>query len=65
MTDQNIIGAPNDTTIEVLTDRLKHAVEYARTFRADDEPQMVEACERSIRYANMLSQAILALTPHA
>lgn len=45
-----------------LADRLNIAVDYAKAFRADDDPTCTEACEKAIRYANMLSQAILALT---
>lgn len=47
--------------IEELRDRLNTAVDYAQMFRADTDPENVEACERAIRYANMLSHAILAL----
>lgn len=46
--------------IEVMQDRLAVAVDYATAFRTSDEPDQVQACERSIELANMLSQAILA-----
>lgn len=49
-----------DSRIEVMQDRLATAVDYATTFRTSDKPNEVEACEKAIRFANMLSQAILA-----
>jgi hypothetical protein len=49
-----------DARIEVMQDRLAIAVDYATAFRASDKPDEVEACEKAIRQANMLSQAILA-----
>ncbi len=60
------LNVPYDTedTIAYVNDlksRLQTAVNYAGTFRSDTDPECVEACEKSIRYANMLSQAILAL----
>jgi hypothetical protein len=51
---------PMRSRIEVMTDRLAIAVDYATTFRASSEPEEVEACERAIRFANMLSAAITA-----
>lgn len=50
-----------DARIEVMQDRLAVAVDYATAFRTADEPEQVEACEKAIRLANMLSQAILAM----
>jgi len=41
--------------------RLEIATDYATTFRAADEPELIEACEKAIRFANMWSQAILAM----
>lgn len=49
-----------DARIEVMQDRLASAVDYATIFRTADDAESVEACERAIRLANMLSQAILA-----
>ena len=48
--------------VEILQDRLEVAVEYAQQFRSAIEPESVEACEKAIRYANMLSHAIIALS---
>jgi hypothetical protein len=49
-----------DSRIEVMQDRLAIAVDYATMFRTADDAESVEACEKAIRLANMLSQAILA-----
>lgn len=49
-----------DSRIEVMQDRLAIAVDYATIFRTADDAESVEACEKAIRLANMLSQAILA-----
>lgn len=51
--------------IEDLQDRLYIAVDYAQAFRSASDPESVEACEKAIRYANMLSNAILALSVKA
>lgn len=48
--------------IEELQNRLNIAVDYAMAFRSESDPELVEACEKSIRYANMLSAAIVALS---
>ena len=48
--------------IEELQDRLNIAVDYAQMFRASDDAECIEACEKAIRYANMLSHAIVALS---
>jgi hypothetical protein len=50
-----------DARIEVMQDRLAIAVDYATMFRTADDAESVEACEKAIRQANMLSQAILAM----
>lgn len=42
--------------------RLEIATDYAVTFRSSDEPELIEACEKAIRFANMWSQAILAMS---
>lgn len=48
--------------IAFLQDRLNIAVDYAMAFRSESDPDLVEACEKAIRFANMLSAAIVALS---
>ena len=45
--------------IAELQDRLNITVDYAKMLRASDD---AFACEKAIRYANMLSHAIVALS---
>ena len=51
-----------DARTEELQERLNVAVDYAMVFRSDVDPKCVEACEKAIRFANMLSAAIVALS---